>query len=177
MTTIRPSTDANLPAITAIYAPEVRHGFASFELDPPDEAEMARRRAEVLSRGLPWLVAEANGTVVGYAYAGPLHPRPGYRFAVEDSVYVDPASRGRGVGGALLRALVGECEAWGARRMVALIGDSTNAASIALHARAGFRIAGCLPGVGWKLGRWLDVVHMQRALGEGETTAPVDQPG
>ena len=159
-----------------IYAAEVRNGVASFELAPPSLDEMARRRTGVLALGLPYLVAEMDGAVAAYAYAGPYHPRPGYRFTVEDSIYVAPHAQGRGLGGALLRALIAECEAWGARRMVALIGDSANAASIALHARAGFRSVGCLPAVGWKHGRWLDAVLMQRALGEGEGSAPVDRP-
>ena len=170
--TVRPSADADLPAITAIYEPEVLHGSASFELHPPDATEMARRRGEIIALGLPYLVAELDGAVAAYAYAGPYHRRPGYRFTVEDSIYVGAAARGRGVGGALLRELVARCEAWGARRMIAVIGDSANAASIALHARAGFRSVGCLPAVGWKHGRWLDSVLMQRALGEGEGTPP-----
>ena len=172
MPTIRPSTGADLAAIVGIYRPEVLHGSASFELTPPEEAEMGRRRAAVLALELPYLVAEIDGAVVAYAYAGPYHARPGYRFTVEDSIYVASDARGRGVGGALLRELIARCEAWGARRMIAVIGDSANAASIALHARAGFRSIGCLPAVGWKHGRWLDSVLMQRALGEGEGTAP-----
>jgi len=164
---IRTSRDADVPAMTAIYSVAVRTGTASFELEPPDEAEIARRRAAVMGAGLPWLSAERDGRVIGYAYAGPFRPRPAYRFAVENSIYVDAAAQGQRVGALLLAELIARCEAWGARQMVAVIGDSANAASIALHARLGFRHAGRVEQVGWKFGRWLDVVFMQRALGSG----------
>jgi phosphinothricin acetyltransferase len=169
---IRPSDDDDLPAITAIYDEAVRTGTASFELEAPDRTEMARRRQAVLQAKLPWLTAERAGSVVGYAYAGPFRPRPAYRFCVENSIYVDAAARGQGVGALLLAELIARCEAWGARQMVAVIGDSANAGSIAVHAAAGFRPAGPVDQVGWKFGRWLDVVFMQRALGRGGSAAP-----
>jgi phosphinothricin acetyltransferase len=164
---IRTSRDDDVPAITAIYSVAVRTGTASFELEPPDEAEMARRRQAVMQAGLPWLAAQRDGRVLGYAYAGPFRPRPAYRFAVENSIYVDAACHGQGAGALLLAELIARCEAWGARQMVAVIGDSANAASIALHAKLGFRHAGRVEHVGWKFERWLDVVFMQRPLGCG----------
>jgi L-amino acid N-acyltransferase YncA len=164
---IRPCLTGDLPAVTAIYAHSVRHGTGSFELEPPDEAEMRRRWHEQQARALPWLVAEAGGEVLGYAYAGPFRPRPAYRFSVEDSVYVAESARGRGIARLLLAELIARCEGAGARQMVAVIGDSANTASIALHAALGFHPIGRLEHVGWKFGRWLDVVMMQRALGQG----------
>jgi L-amino acid N-acyltransferase YncA len=169
---VRPSRDADLPVIAAIYAHHVRQGLASFELEPPSLGEMARRRAEVVARGLPYLVAEAEGRVVGYAYAGPYRTRPAYRYTVEDSVYVEPDQVGRGIGRLLLPAVIGACEGAGYRQMVAVIGDSGNAASIRLHEAFGFRRVGLLPSVGFKLGRWVDSVLMQRPLGEGDATPP-----
>lgn len=169
---IRPSSDGDVEALHAIYAHNVLTGTATFELEPPDVAEMARRRAAVLADGLPYLVAEIDGAVVGYAYASPFRPRPGYRFTVEDSVYVAPGQQGRGLGRALLGALVEACERLGKRRMLAVIGDSNNAASIGMHRACGFEHAGVLPGTGRKFGRWLDVVLMQRTLGDGAETAP-----
>jgi len=171
---IRPSQAADLAAITEIYALAVRSGTASFELEPPDQAEIAHRQQAVTQVGLPWLTAERDGLVLGYAYAGPFRPRPAYRFCVENSIYVDPRARGQGIGAWLLAELIGRCEAWGARQMVAVIGDSANAASIKLHARLGFRHTGQIDHVGWKLGRWLDVVFMQRALGPGAGTPAAD---
>ncbi|MFO1219777.1 MAG: N-acetyltransferase family protein [Burkholderiaceae bacterium] len=164
---IRPCAGGDLPAVTAIYAHSVRHGTGSFELEPPDLSEMQRRFAEQQAKGLPWLVAESAATLLGYAYAAPFRPRPAYRFTVENSVYVAAAGRRRGVGRWLLAELLARCEAAGARQMVAVIGDSANAASIALHAGAGFEPCGRLANVGWKFDRWLDVVMMQRALGPG----------
>jgi phosphinothricin acetyltransferase len=171
-TTLRPSRDEDIPAIAAIYGHWVVHGRASFELDPPDTAEMARRRAAVLAGGYPYLVAERDGRVVGYAYASAYRTRPAYRFAVENSIYVAPGAGRTGTGAALLDALVDACAARGFRMMVAVIGDSANAASIALHARAGFAPAGLLPAIGWKHGRWVDSVLMTRPLGPGATTPP-----
>jgi len=168
---IRPSEDADLAAITEIYGLAVQTGTASFELEPPDQAEMARRRQAVVQVGLPWLTAERDGLVLGYAYAGPFRPRPAYRFCLENSIYVDARARGRGIGAWLLAELVARCEAWGARQMVAVIGDSANTPSINLHARLGFRHAGRVEHVGWKFGRWLDVVFMQRTLGQGGSAA------
>ncbi len=168
---VRPVRDADLPAIRAIYAGAVLHGSASFELDPPDLEEMTARRDRILGGGYPYLVAE-GADVLGYAYAGPWRLRPAYRATVENSVYVDPAAQGRGVGRALLSALIAECTARDFRQMIAVIGDSGNAASIALHRAAGFGDAGILRAVGWKHGRWLDSVLMQRALGPGDSAPP-----
>lgn len=165
---VRPSTPADLTAIQAIYAHAVLHGTGTFEIEPPPLQEMARRRDEVLARGLPWLVAEADGAVLGYAYAAPFRPRPAYRFSLEDSIYLAPQAQGHGVGRLLLAELLARCQATGARQMLAVIGDSGNQASVALHRTLGFRPAGTLQSVGWKFGRWLDVVLMQRALGPGD---------
>ena len=170
--TIRPSRDADLDAITAIYGHHVRHGTASFETEPPPVEEMRRRRSELLSRGFPYLAAEADGVVLGYAYAGPYRPRAAYRDTTENSVYVRPDTIGQGVGTLLLRALIAECEALGLRQMVAVVGDSANTASIRLHERCGFRLVGVLEAVGYKHGRWLDSVLLQRALGDGGSTPP-----
>lgn len=169
---VRPSADADIPALTAIYAHAVIHGTASFELEPPGEAEMARRRAALLADGYPYLVAEISGGVAGYAYAGAFRARPAYRATVEDSIYVAPARQGIGVGRALLGALIDACEAKGFRQMIAVIGDSDSTASRKLHAAHGFRLAGVLEASGYKRGRWLDTVLMQRALGEGAASPP-----
>jgi L-amino acid N-acyltransferase YncA len=159
----------DLPAITALYADHVRTGTATFELDPPDEEEMTRRWDDVVQRSLPYLVAVRNDQMVGYAYAGPYRTRPAYRFTVEDSIYVRADCAGRGVGRSLLDALILRCEHAGARQMIAVIGDTGNTPSIRLHVAAGFARTGLLPSVGWKFGRWLDVVLMQRGLGPGAT--------
>ncbi len=169
---IRPSTTEDLPAITAIYAWNVMHGTGTFELDAPDLAEMSRRRDDVLSKGLPWLVAERGGTVLGYAYANHFRPRRAYRFCLEDSVYLDPQATGQGVGRLLLAELIARCQAQGARQMLAVIGDSANAGSIGVHRALGFEPTGVLKASGWKFDRWLDVVLMQRALGPGDRAAP-----
>jgi phosphinothricin acetyltransferase len=170
--TIRPATPADIPAITAIYAFEVREKTASFEMTPPDEAEMNRRFTALVDNGFPYLVAIAAGHVAGYAYAGPYRPRPAYRYTVENTVYLDPAYYRRGIGSALLTELIAQCTARGFRQMIAVIGDSANAASIGLHRRAGFAMIGTHPDVGLKFGRWLDSVQMQLALGEGRATTP-----
>jgi phosphinothricin acetyltransferase len=170
--TVRPATLDDVPTITAIYSDAVARGTASFELTPPTEEEMARRMRGVLEKDFPYLVAEQDGTVAGYAYATLYRERPAYRFTVENSVYVAPDRQNRGVGRALLTALITECEARGFRQMIAIIGDSEQTASIALHAAAGFYVVGTFPHVGFKFGRWLDTVLMQRALGKGSTTAP-----
>jgi len=162
--TIRPATPADIPAITCVYAHAVRHSTASFELEPPDEAEMGRRQNALLTGGFPYLVAEAGGVVMGYAYAGPYRARPAYRFTVEDSVYIAPEAQGRGIGRLLLDQLIVESEARGYRQMIAIIGDSAQMASIALHRTAGFRLVGTFEAVGFKFGRWLDTVLMQRPL-------------
>lgn len=169
---IRPADAADMGAIQAIYAHHVLYGLASFEEVPPDVAELDRRRVDIIGRGLPYLVAERGGAVRGYAYAGPYRPRPAYRFTVEDSVYVAPDAVAQGVGRGLLREVIDRCTALGMRQMLAVIGDSGNSASIRLHASLGFRQAGQLQSVGFKLGRWVDSVVMQLALGEGGTTLP-----
>jgi phosphinothricin acetyltransferase len=171
-TLIRPATPADIAAITRIYAEAVRHGTASFELEPPDEAEMARRFRSLLDGGYPYQVAEIGGTVVGYAYAGPYRPRPAYRFSVEDSVYIDPGAQRRGIGRALLSRLIEAAERRGYRQMIAVIGDSAQTASIELHRGLGFHLVGTIENVGFKFDRWLDTVLMQRALGPGASTKP-----
>jgi L-amino acid N-acyltransferase YncA len=171
---IRPSAEADMPAITRIYGHAVQHGTGTFELDVPDEASMAQRRADVLGKGLPWLVAERNGAVLGYAYANHFRPRRAYRFCLEDSIYLDESARGQGVGRLLLAELMAQCEARGARQMLAVIGDSANAGSIGVHRACGFEDVGVFKAAGWKFGRWLDVVLMQKSLGEGDRTEPRD---
>jgi L-amino acid N-acyltransferase YncA len=166
---LRAADAVDLPVITALYAGHVRAGTASFELDPPDEAEMSRRWNDIVARGLPYLAAVRGDQTVGYAYAGPYRPRPAYRFTVEDSIYVRADCAGHGIGRMLLDALIASCKRANMRQMIAVIGDSANAPSIRLHAAAGFVHAGLLSSVGWKFGRWLDVVLMQRALGPGDT--------
>lgn len=169
---VRPAKRADIPAITRIYAHAVEHGTASFELTAPDEAEMARRMAELTARNFPYLVAIVDGEVAGYAYAGPYRARPAYRFTVENSVYVAPQIHRRGVGKALLDALIDACTGLGFRLMVAVIGDLNQAASIGVHLAAGFTHVGVLENIGYKFDRWLDTVLMQRALGPGATTQP-----
>ena len=169
---IRPATPADIPAITRIYAQSVSTGTALFELTPPDEAEMARRMQALLDGGYPYLVAKTGGAIAGYAYAASYRPRPAYRFSVEDSIYVDPKAQRRGVGRLLLAQLIEGCEARGFRQMIAVIGDSAQTPSIELHRALGFRMVGTLENVGYKFGRRLDSVNMQRALGPGATTRP-----
>jgi L-amino acid N-acyltransferase YncA len=172
---IRPATAADLPFVTEIYDHAVRYGTATFELTPPDLAEMGRRFAALTDGGFPYLVASLEGRVVGYAYAGAYRPRPAYRFTVENSVYLQPAIHRRGIGLQLLQRLIAECEPRGYRQMIAVIGDSANAGSIGVHARCGFQMIGTHPNVGFKFGRWLDTVMMQRALGDGSATVPADE--
>jgi L-amino acid N-acyltransferase YncA len=164
---IRPSQDGDVAAITAIYGHHVLNGVASFEDVPPDAEEMARRRAEVLARGLPYLVAERAGRVLGYCYAGLYRTRSGYRFSLEDSIYIDAGELGRGIGRALLSRVIDAAAGLGYRQMVAVIGGSDQWPSIGLHRALGFAQVGLLPAVGWKFGGWVDTVLMQRALGEG----------
>ena len=171
---IRPSTPADLAAITAIYAWNVLNGTGTFELDAPDETEMARRRDDVLSKGLPWLVVQRDGVVLGYAYANHFRPRKAYRFCLEDSVYLAPEAKGQGLGKLLLAELLGRCEAAGVRQMLAVIGDSANLGSIGVHRTLGFEHVGVMQAAGWKFDQWRDVVIMQKALGLGQTTAPKD---
>jgi phosphinothricin acetyltransferase len=169
---IRNVTPADIPAITRIYAQAVKHGTASFELEPPDEAEMSRRMRALLEGSFPYIAAAIDGTLIGYAYAGPYRPRPAYRFSVEDSIYVDANAQRKGVGRALLERLIEDCERRGFRQMIAVIGDSTQAPSIELHRALGFRMIGNIENVGYKFDRWLDSVLMQRPLGAGATTKP-----
>ena len=172
---IRPSIDNDLPSITTIYGWNVLHGTGTFELDAPDAPEMARRRDDVLSKGLPWLVAEQQGAVIGYAYANHFRPRPAYRYCLEDSIYLAAAAQGAGVGRLLLAELMARCEAAGARQMLAVIGDSANLGSIGVHRTLGFEPVGTLRAAGWKFERWLDVVVMQKSLGLGAVAAPPDE--
>ena len=166
---IRPSVDADVAAIAAIYGWHVAHGTGTFELEAPDAVEIARRRDDVLAKGLPWLVLERDGPVVGFAYANQFRPRPAYRFCLEDSVYLAPEAIGAGLGRLLLAELLARCEALGARQMLAVIGDSANAGSIGVHRALGFADAGTMQAAGWKFGAWRDVVVMQRSLGLGDS--------
>ncbi|OYY09541.1 MAG: GNAT family N-acetyltransferase [Rhizobiales bacterium 35-68-8] len=169
---IRPARPDDIAAILPIYVEAVLHGTATFELEPPNEAEMARRMQALLDGKLPYFVAEIGGHIAGYAYAAPFRPRPAYRFTVEDSVYIAPDMHRRGVGKALIVKLIETCTALGFRQMIAVIGDSAQAASIGVHAACGFTPAGNLKSVGWKFGQWLDTPLMQLALGEGSATTP-----
>lgn len=169
---LRAARADDLARVTEIYRHHVLTGSATFELEPPSVEEMAQRHAAVVARGFPWLIAVSAGCIAGYAYATSFRPRPAYAWTVEDSIYLDPAWTGRGVGRALLERLIAECEQLGLRQMVAVIGDSANVASINLHRVLGFTDAGVQRGVGFKFGRWLDTVTMQRSLGEGAATSP-----
>jgi L-amino acid N-acyltransferase YncA len=169
---IRPSQAEDLPTITAIYAHAVLHSAATFEIEAPDLAEMTRRREDIVSRNFPYLVAERGGQPLGYAYAAPFRQRHGYRFCLEDSIYLDPAAQGQGLGRLLLAELLARSQRLGARQMVSVIGDSANAASIGVHRSLGFRDTGVLQAVGRKFERWFDVVLMQRALGPADLSAP-----
>jgi phosphinothricin acetyltransferase len=169
---IRPAAAGDIEAITRIYADAVLHGTASFEIEPPDETEMLRRQTALLKNGYPYFAAEIGSVVAGYAYAGSYRSRPAYKWSVEDSVYVAPNMHRKGIGGLLLRALVAASTQRGYRQMIAVIGDSAQIGSIALHDRAGFGHIGTLRSVGFKHGKWLDTVLMQRGLGPGDTTAP-----
>ena len=170
--TIRPARAADVPAIAAIYQPAVAHGLASWEYEPPDDAEMRRRFEAILAGGYPYLVAELGGRVIGYAYASAYRTRPGYRFTVENSVYVAADTQRTGAGRALLSALIDRCTERGFRQMIAVIGDSANQPSIALHRSLGFTFCGVIHSLGWKHDRWLDSVLMQRALGAGDARPP-----
>jgi len=170
--TIRPSREEDVPAITAIYAHHVLNGTGTFETEAPSEAEMAARRADVLGRKLPYLVAEKDGEVLGFAYCNWFKPRPAYRFSAEDSIYIAESARGRGLGSRLLAALSQAAEAAGIRKLIAVIGDSANAGSVGVHRGQGFTQVGVLKDCGWKFGAWRDVVLMEKVLGEGSTTRP-----
>jgi len=169
---VREANREDVAAIRTIYAHHVLNGVATFEEVPPDETEMNRRREDILGRGLPYLVAEAQGRIAGFAYAGPFRPRSAYRHTVEDSIYVSPDAVGQGFGRALVAELVARCTRLGLRQMVAVIGDSANSASIRLHESVGFTRAAVLRGVGFKLGRWVDSVIMQLPLGPGDNRPP-----
>lgn len=169
---IRPVEMRDVAAVTDVYAHNVLHGTGTFELDPPSADEMTDRIDAILGAGLPYLVADLDGAVAGFAYAGPYRTRPAYANTVEDSIYLSPDAFGRGLGTALLSAVLTASESWGARQVVAVIGDSDNRASVRLHEKCGFTHVGTLRSVGWKFDRWLDTVVMQRALGSGDGTAP-----
>ena len=172
MPQIRPGRNEDLPAITAIYGHHVLHGTGTFETEPPTLADMTARRADVAARGLPYLVIEEAGQVLGFAYSQWFKPRPAYRFSAEDSIYLHPDARGRGLGRLLLERLGQEAQAVGVRKLIAVIGDSANAGSIGVHTACGFTPAGVIRSCGWKFGRWLDIVLMEKTLGEGDRTAP-----
>jgi L-amino acid N-acyltransferase YncA len=167
---IRPCAATDAAALAEVYAWHVRHGTGTFETEPPSTAEMARRMGDVLGNGWPWIVAVSGKELLGYAYANHFRPRGAYRYCVEDSIYVRTDVQGCGIGGALLSILLAQCEARGARQMLAVIGDSANAGSIGLHKALGFESTGIIRSAGWKLERWLDVVLMQRSLGPGGST-------
>ena len=174
MPTIRPSSDEDLPAITAIYRHHVLHSTGTFETEPPSQADMAARRADVLDKGLPYLVAELDdASIAGFAYGNWFKPRLAYRFSVEDSIYLAPDRQGLGLGRALLAELLVRCEAVGIRKMMAIIGDSANAGSVGVHLALGFEEVGKLKSCGWKFGAWRDIVIMQKTLGAGDTEPPL----
>jgi phosphinothricin acetyltransferase len=173
MPTIRPSRDEDVAAITAIYTHHVLHGTGTFEIDPPTAADMAARRTDVLARGLPYLVAEDGGRVIGFAYCNWFKPRPAYRFSAEDSIYMAPDAHRKGLGRALLAELAARAEAVGVRKLIAVIGDSANAGSIGVHRSIGFTHVGIFKSCGWKFDQWRDVVLMEKPLGAGDSTPPV----
>ncbi len=172
MLIIRSSIDADLPAITAVYAHHVLTGTGTFEVDPPNVDDMRSRRDDVLSKGLPWLVVVEDETVLGYAYCNWFKPRPAYRFSAEDSIYLSPEAAGKGLGRMLLAELMARAQRAGVRKLIAVIGDSANAGSIAVHKSAGFQDVGVLKSCGWKFDKWLDVVLMDKTLGEADSTSP-----
>jgi phosphinothricin acetyltransferase len=169
---VRPATEADAPALAAIYGDAVLHGFGTFEEEPPTAQDMDGRRRAVQEKGLPYLVAEVDGQVLGFAYAGPFRPRAAYRYTLEDSVYVSPDAKGKGVGRAVLSAVIEACEALGIRQLMAVIGDTGNLGSIGLHRALGFEQTGVGRSVGFKHGRWVDIVHMQKALNGGDALPP-----
>ena len=171
MPTIRPCTDADIPAVTAIYQHHVLHGTGTFEIEPPTETDMQSRKADVLSKSLPYLVIEENAEVLGFAYCNWFKPRPAYRFSAEDSIYLSPLATGRGWGRLLLAELMIQAERAGVRKLIAVIGDSDNAGSIGVHRALGFTSVGVLTDCGWKFDRWLDVVLMEYPIGQGSRTA------
>ena len=171
-TSIRPSTDADLAAVTRIYSHHVLNGTGTFETSPPSEDDMRARRADVLGKNLPWLVLELDGEVAGFAYGNWFKPRPAYRFSVEDSIYLASNAAGKGLGKLLMSELLAQLERRGVRKVMAVIGDSANLGSIGVHKAAGFTHVGVVEDCGWKFGRWLDIVLMQKTLGAGSTTPP-----
>ena len=172
MTTIRSSQDQDLAAITAIYAHHVLHGTGTFEVDPPSQEDMRTRRADVLSKGLPYLVAADGEQVLGFAYCNWFKPRPAYKFSAEDSIYISPEAQGKGLGRALLAELSAHAEKAGVRKLIAVIGDSANTGSIGLHLSVGFHHVGTLKSCGWKFNQWLDVVMMEKTIGLGDSCPP-----
>lgn len=172
MIILRPSRDDDLPTITAIYAHHVLHGTGTFETEPPSLADMTARRADVLSKDLPYLVAEKDGEVIGFAYCNWFKPRPAYRYSAEDSIYLAETARGQGLGTRLLAELSKAAEAVGVRKLIAVIGDSANVGSVGVHRAQGFSHVGVLKDCGWKFGEWRDVVLMDKVLGQGSETAP-----
>lgn len=176
MPLIRPSREEDIPAITAIYSHQVLHSTGTFETEPPSVADMTTRRADVLSKGLPYLVAEEDGKIVGFAYGNWFKPRPAYRFSVEDSIYLAPDLHRKGLGRALLAELLARLEAVGVRKAMAVIGDSANAGSVGVHRSLGFTEVGTIASCGWKFGAWRDIVIMEKTLGAGDTQPPVNAP-
>ncbi len=172
MTIICFSLDQDIAAITAIYAHHVLHGSGTFELEPPSHSEMTARRQDVLNKGLPYLVARDRGQVVGFAYCNWFKPRPAYRYSAEDSIYLAPSALGQGLGRALLAELAAQAERAGVRKLIAVIGDSANAASIGVHRVLGFSMVGVIKSCGWKFDRWQDVVMMDKPLGRGDDCPP-----
>src|SRR5687768_2320942 len=177
MPLIRPATADDLPAITAIYGHHVLNGTGTFETTAPSRHEMRSRHADVLAKGLPWLVAEQDRRVLGYAYCQWFKPRPAYRFSAEDSIYLHPDAAGKGLGKLLLTELAREAQAVGIRKLIAVIGDSANAGSVGVHRALGFTPVGTFKSCGWKFGKWLDIVLMEKTLGEGDTTPPEPAAG
>ena len=176
MLLIRPSSEQDIPAIAAIYSHHVLHGTGTFENEPPSDADIAGRRADALSRGLPYLVAVQDGKIAGFAYANWFKPRPAYRYSVEDSIYLAPGLQRKGLGRALLAELLARCEAAGIRKVMAIIGDSANAGSVGVHLAVGFMRVGVVEDCGWEFGAWRDIVIMQKNLGSGATQPPLDPP-
>ena len=172
MPLIRPSRDEDIPAITAIYRHHVLTGTGTFDIDPPSESDMLTRRADVLAKGLPYLVVEEAGQVLGFAYCNWFKPRPAYRFSAEDSIYMAADAHHKGLGKALLAELCTQAERAGVRKFLAVIGDSANAGSIGVHRSVGFTPVGIVKSCGWKFDRWLDVVMMEKTLGAGDSTSP-----
>jgi phosphinothricin acetyltransferase len=172
MPKIRPAIDADIGAITTIYAHHVLHGTGTFETTPPNEEDMAGRRRDVLAKGLPYLVVEDASGVLGFAYCNWFKPRPAYRFSAEDSIYLAPDAQGLGLGRLLLTELMAQAERAGVRKLIAVSGDSANNGSIELHKACGFTHVGILSACGWKFDRWLDVVMMERSIGLGNATVP-----